>query len=176
MASTNIDDQGPPNAFFAFFEWCQQHRRQRGWDRLDEAAARYLRNLSFIQRDHTSNTGDEIMRLLDAVPQARITKARLSEAAAQGDDTGEQKWILPSGVDLRGLPTYQMRTIPDDQRGNWRVVFLDIMEAHMEPVAKLPSREIKKYRQCERSKVERAYIEVEVKEDEAEQRNTVAVY
>ncbi|KAG3085437.1 hypothetical protein PI125_g19235 [Phytophthora idaei] len=131
MASTNIDDQGPLNAFFAFFEWCQQHLRQRGWDRLDEAAARYLRNWSFIQRDHTSNTGDAIMRLLDAVPQVHITKARLSEAAAQGDDTGEQKWMLPSGVDLRGLPTCQMRTIPDDQRGNGRVVFLDIMEAHM---------------------------------------------
>ncbi|KAG2768445.1 hypothetical protein PC129_g12155 [Phytophthora cactorum] len=89
-------DQAPPNAFFSFFEWCQEHLRQRGWGCLDEAAARYLRNWGLIQRD----TGDAIKRLLDAVPQTRITKARLIEAAAKGDDAGEQEWVLPSGVDL----------------------------------------------------------------------------
>ncbi|KAG2896327.1 hypothetical protein PC129_g12155 [Phytophthora cactorum] len=62
----------------------------------NEAAARYLRNWGLIQRD----TGDAIKRLLDAVPQTRITKARLIEAAAKGDDAGEQEWVLPSGVDL----------------------------------------------------------------------------
>ncbi|ETM97781.1 hypothetical protein PPTG_19998 [Phytophthora nicotianae INRA-310] len=87
-----------------------------------EAAARYLRNWALIQRDDTSSPSDPIKRLLDAVPQSRITKARLIEAATKGDDAGEQEWVLPSGVDLRGLPTYQMRTILDDQRVNGRVV------------------------------------------------------
>ncbi|KAG2769567.1 hypothetical protein PC116_g1493 [Phytophthora cactorum] len=61
-------DQAPPDAFFTFLEWCQEHLRQRGWGRLDEAAARYLRNWALIQRDDTSSTGDAIKRLLDAVP------------------------------------------------------------------------------------------------------------
>ncbi|KAG3044611.1 hypothetical protein PI125_g27184, partial [Phytophthora idaei] len=147
-------DQAPPNAFFSFFEWCQEHLCQRGWGRLDEAATRYLRKWGLIQRDDTSSTGDAIKRLLDAVPQARITKARLIEAAAKGDDAGEQKWVLPSGVDLRGLPTYQMRTILDDRRIDGRVVFLTSWEPTWEPAANLPSSEIKKYRKRKRLKVE----------------------
>ncbi|KAG3065240.1 hypothetical protein PI124_g15278 [Phytophthora idaei] len=158
-------DQAPPNAIFAFYEWCQEHLRQRGWGRLDEAAARYLRNWALIQRDDTSSTGDAIKRLLDAVPQARTTKACLIEAAAKSDDAGEQEWVLPSGVDLRGLPTYQMRTILDDQRIDGRVVFLTSWEPTWEAAANLPSSEIKKYRKRKRLKVERAYIEAEAEED-----------
>ncbi|ETL93579.1 hypothetical protein L917_08288, partial [Phytophthora nicotianae] len=51
-------------------------------------------------RDDTSSPSDAIKRLIDAVPQSRITKARLIEAATKGDDAGEQEWVLPSGVDL----------------------------------------------------------------------------
>ncbi|KAG3010321.1 hypothetical protein PC119_g13584 [Phytophthora cactorum] len=164
--SSNIDDQGPPNAFFAFFEWCQQHLRQRGWGRLDEAAPRYLRSWGFIQRDDTSSIEGAIKRLLDAAPHARITKARLSEAAALGGDAGEKEGVLPSGVDLRGLPTYQTCTILDDQRVNvGGGGFLTSWEPTFEPAANLPSSEIKKYRPCKRRKVERAYIEAEAKED-----------
>ncbi|ETK73951.1 hypothetical protein L915_19168, partial [Phytophthora nicotianae] len=141
------------------------HLRQRGWGRLDEAAARYLRNWALIQRDDTSSPSDAIKRLLDAVPQSRITKARLIEAATKGDDAGEQEWVLPSGVDLRGLPTYQMRTKLDDQRVNERVVFLTSWEPTWEPASNLPSSEIMKYRKRKRRKVERAYIEAEAEED-----------
>ncbi|ETP31624.1 hypothetical protein F442_19528 [Phytophthora nicotianae P10297] len=112
MASSNVD-QALPNAFFAFFEWCQE---QRWWDRLDEAA-RYLRNW-----------------------QARITEARLIGAPAQNDDTCEHEWVLPFGMNRRGLPTFQMRTILDDD-------------------------EIKKYRQRKRRNVAHAYIGTDVKEE-----------
>ncbi|KAG2789927.1 hypothetical protein PC129_g18753 [Phytophthora cactorum] len=158
-------DQAPPNAFFAFLEWCQEHLHQRGWGCLDKAAARYLRNWGLIQRDDTSSTGDAIKRLLDAMPQARITKACLIEAAVKGDDAGEQEWVLPSGVDLRSLPTYQMRTILDDQRIDGRVVFLTSWEPTWEPAANLPSSEIKTYHKRKRLKVERAYIEAAAEED-----------
>ncbi|ETK73939.1 hypothetical protein L915_19182 [Phytophthora nicotianae] len=118
MASSNVD-QALPNAFFAFFEWCQE---QRWWDRLDEAA-RYLRNWVLIRRNDTSCTADAINRSLDVVQQARITEARLIGAPAQNDDTCEHEWVLPFGMNRRGLPTFQMRTILDDEWVDGRVVF-----------------------------------------------------
>ncbi|ETL48048.1 hypothetical protein L916_02297, partial [Phytophthora nicotianae] len=116
-------------------------------------------------RDDTSSPSGAIKRLLDAVLQSRITKARLIETATKGDDADEQEWVLPSGVDLRGLPTYQMRTILDDQRVNGRVVFLTSWEPTWEPACNLPSNEVKKYRKRKRRKVERPYIEAEGEED-----------
>ncbi|POM79672.1 Hypothetical protein PHPALM_2597 [Phytophthora palmivora] len=142
----------PPTAFYAFFQWCQQHLRERGtW--------------GHIERGNTSNVGDVVKRLLDAVPQARITKARLIETVAQGEDAGEAEWVLPSGTDLSGQPTYQMHTILDDRRVDGRVVFLTSWEPTWEPAVNLPSNDIKKYRKRKRTQVERAYIEAEAQED-----------
>ncbi|KAG7387009.1 hypothetical protein PHYPSEUDO_014885 [Phytophthora pseudosyringae] len=84
MASPSTE-QAPPTAFKIFFAWCKQQLAQRGWGRLDEAAARYLRTWGLASTSQSSNTGGAIKRLLDAVPHARITKTRLIEAALQGD-------------------------------------------------------------------------------------------
>ncbi|POM68193.1 Hypothetical protein PHPALM_15677 [Phytophthora palmivora] len=102
---------------------------------------------------------------LRELPQARITKARLIETVAQGEDAGEAEWVLPSGTDLSGQPTYQMRTILDDRRVDGRVVFLTSWEPTWDPTVNLPSNEIKKYRKRKRTQVERAYIEAEAHED-----------
>ncbi|ETP27584.1 hypothetical protein F442_23140 [Phytophthora nicotianae P10297] len=104
-------------------------------------------------------------RLLDAVPQARITNPRLIDAARQGDDAGEAEWVLPAGVSSTAQPTYQMRTILDNRRENGRVLFLTAWEPTWEPAANLPSGELRKYLQRKRRKVERAYIEAEAEEE-----------
>ncbi|KAE9033309.1 hypothetical protein PR001_g7998 [Phytophthora rubi] len=163
--TTHVPTDTPPGAFKAFFKWCQGHLRKRGWGRLDEATARYLRTWGLIQRGTGSTVGEAIKRLLDAVPQARITKARLIEAAAKGDDAGEAEWVLDAGIDLSGRPTYQMDTILDDRKENGRVVFLTKWEPTWEPASNLPSGEIKKYRQRKRRKVEKTYIEAEAVEE-----------
>ncbi|ETO84108.1 hypothetical protein F444_01959 [Phytophthora nicotianae P1976] len=62
---------------------------------VDQEAARFLRSWDLIQRGSTIDVAGAIRRLLDAVPQARITKPRLIEAARQGSDAGEAKWVLP---------------------------------------------------------------------------------
>jgi hypothetical protein len=87
------------------------------------------------------------------------------ETAAQGDDAGETEWVLPTGVDLSGRPTYQIRTILDERRINGRVVFLTSWEPTYEPAENLPSNEIKKFRKRKRKQVERAYIEAEAHEE-----------
>ncbi|OWY90502.1 LOW QUALITY PROTEIN: hypothetical protein PHMEG_00041348 [Phytophthora megakarya] len=106
------------------------------------------------------NTGHSIKRLLDAIPHARITKACLIEAAFQGDDAGEEEWVLPTGVDLN-----HMRTILDDVRVNGKTLFLTSCEPTLKPAENLPSNVIKKYRQRKRRKVERSYIEAEASEE-----------
>ncbi|KAG6617160.1 uncharacterized protein IUM83_04769 [Phytophthora cinnamomi] len=80
-----------------------------------------------------------IKRSFDAVAHARITKARLIDAALQGDDTGEAEWVLPPDVDLRGRPTYQMKTILDHVRVNGRTLFLTSWEPTLETTENLPS-------------------------------------
>ncbi|ETP27512.1 hypothetical protein F442_23212 [Phytophthora nicotianae P10297] len=122
-----------------------KHTFASGWGRLDEAAARYLRTWVHVQQGNAS-TAEATKRLLDAVPKPRITKSRLIEAAALGDDAGEAEWVLPTGTDLRGLPTYQMRTILADCRINGRVQFLTSWEPTWEPAVNLPSNEIRIYR------------------------------
>ncbi|OWZ17239.1 hypothetical protein PHMEG_0008844 [Phytophthora megakarya] len=82
MTSPNVSTTTPPSAFYAFFPWCQNHLIERGWGRLDEEAAGYLRSWGLIQTGVAPDVGASIKRLLDAVPVARITKARLIEAAA----------------------------------------------------------------------------------------------
>ncbi|ETP53176.1 hypothetical protein F442_01897 [Phytophthora nicotianae P10297] len=157
----------PPTNTTAFFKWCQQHLQECGWGRLDQEAARFffLRSWGLIQRGSTIDVAGTIRRLLDAVPQARITKPRLIEAARQGSDAGEAEWVLPGGVFLTARPIYQMRTILDDRRVNGRVVFLTAWESTWEPATNLPSGGLRKYRQRKRRKVERAYIEAEAKEE-----------
>jgi hypothetical protein len=113
----------------------------------------------------SSDTGSAIKRLLDAVPHARITKALLIEAALQGDDAGETEWVLPSGVDLSGRPTYQMRTILDVVRVNGKTLFLTSCEPTLEPAENLPSGEVSSYRRRKRRKVKRAYIAAEAAEE-----------
>jgi hypothetical protein len=121
MASAQAEP-GPPTTFKPFFAWCQKHLRKGV--RLNEEATRYLKTWALITYGSTSTTCDAIKRLLDALPLGRINKARLMETAAQGDDAGETEWVLPTGVDLSGRPTYQIRTILDERRINGRVVFL----------------------------------------------------
>ncbi|KAE9118873.1 hypothetical protein PF010_g8066 [Phytophthora fragariae] len=87
-------------------DWCQEHLRKRGWGRLDEATARYLRRQSLVQRRTGSTVSEVFKRLLDAVPQARITKDRLIEAASKGDDAGEAEWVVDAEIDLSGRPIY----------------------------------------------------------------------
>ncbi|ETI48609.1 hypothetical protein F443_07390 [Phytophthora nicotianae P1569] len=130
MASRLSTDTALPTAFPAFFKWCQAHLRARGWGRLDEAAARYLRTWVHLQQGNAS-TAEAIKRLLGAVPKSRVTKSRLIEAAALGDDAGEAEWVLPTGTDLR---RHQMRTILADRRINGRVQFLTSWEPTWEPV------------------------------------------
>ncbi|ETP25188.1 hypothetical protein F441_01918 [Phytophthora nicotianae CJ01A1] len=84
-----------PTNTTAFLKWYQQHLQEHGWCRLDQEAARFLRSWDLIQRGSTIDVAGAIRRLLDAVPQARITKPRLIEAARQGSDAGEAKWVLP---------------------------------------------------------------------------------
>ncbi|OWZ09684.1 hypothetical protein PHMEG_00017580 [Phytophthora megakarya] len=129
------------------------------------AAARYLKTWGLTSTSPSPNTGRSNKRILDAIPHARITKAHLIEAAHQGDDAGEEEWVLPTGVDLSGQPTYQMRTILDDVRVNGKTLFLTSCEPTLEPADNLPSNEIKKYHQRKRRKVERAYIEAEASEE-----------
>ncbi|ETP28191.1 hypothetical protein F442_22521 [Phytophthora nicotianae P10297] len=162
MATPGDDHEiaaAPPTNTTDFFKWCQQHLQERGWGRLDQEAARFLRSWGLIQRGSTIDVAGAIRRLLDAVPQARITKPRLIEVARQGSDADEAEWLLPGGVTLTAQPTYQMRTILDDRRVNGRVVFLTAWEPTWEPATNLPSGELRKYRQRKRRKVERAYIE-----------------
>ncbi|GMF41345.1 unnamed protein product [Phytophthora fragariaefolia] len=128
MDPTNTD-QTAPISFKDFFKWCQQHLKERGWGRLDEAAARYLRTWGLASTSNTTDTGRAIKRLLDAVPHARISKGRLDDAALQGDDAGEIEWVLPSEVDLHGRPTYQMRSIQSHTRVNGRTLFLNLLGA-----------------------------------------------
>jgi hypothetical protein len=154
---------GPPTTFKPFFAWCQKHLRKGV--RLNEEATRYLKTWALITYGSTSTTCDAIKRLLDALPLGRINKARLMETAAQGDDAGETEWVLPTGVDLSGRPTYQIRTILDERRINGRVVFLTSWEPTYEPAENLPSNEIKKFRKRKRKQVERAYIEAEAHEE-----------
>jgi len=149
--------------FQAIFAWCQKHLRKGV--RLNEEATRYLKTWALITYGSTSTTCDAIKRLLDALPLGRINKARLMETAAQGDDAGETEWVLPTGVDLSGRPTYQIRTILDERRINGRVVFLTSWEPTYEPAENLPSNEIKKFRKRKRKQVERAYIEAEAHEE-----------
>ncbi|ETP42927.1 hypothetical protein F442_10200 [Phytophthora nicotianae P10297] len=155
MASRPSTDTALPTAFPAFFKWCQAHLRARGWGHLDEAAARYLRTWVHVQQGNAS-TAAAIKRLLDAVPKSRITKSRLIEAAALGDDAGEAEWVLPTGTDLRGLPTDQMRTILADRRINGRVQFLTSRVPTWEPAVNPPSNEIHIYRRRQRHRVELA--------------------
>ncbi|OWZ06794.1 hypothetical protein PHMEG_00020909 [Phytophthora megakarya] len=164
MATTQVD-AAPPTAFKPFFEWCKSHLKQRGWDRLDEAAVRYLKNFGLILRDPPETPGDAIKRLHDVVLQARITKDRLIAAAAQVEDAGETEWVLPAGVDLAGRPIYQMRTILDHRRINGRVVFWTSWEPTWEPTTNLPSAEVKKYRKRRRNKVERKFIVAQAHEE-----------
>ncbi|KAG6609601.1 uncharacterized protein IUM83_00990 [Phytophthora cinnamomi] len=103
--------------------------------------------------------------MLDAATHPRITKARLEEAARQGEDAGEAEWILPTGIDLQRKPTYRVRTILEDRPVNGPVEFLTTWEPTWEPVSNVPSGGIKKYRQRKRRKAERAYIEAEAAED-----------
>ncbi|ETL83897.1 hypothetical protein L917_16220 [Phytophthora nicotianae] len=113
MATPGDDHEiaaAPPTNTTAFFKWCQQHLQNRGWGRLDQEATRFLRSWGLIQRGSTIDVAGAIRRLLDAVPQARITKPRLIEAARQGSDAGEAEWVLPGGVTLTAQPTYQMIT------------------------------------------------------------------
>ncbi|ETI29666.1 hypothetical protein F443_22976 [Phytophthora nicotianae P1569] len=124
----------------------------------------FLRSWGLIQRGSTIDVAGTIRRLLDAVPQARIAKPRLIEAARQGSDAGETEYML-GGVFLTARPIYQMRTILDDRRVNGRVVFLTAWESTWEPATNLPSGGLRKYRQRKRRKVERAYIEAEAKEE-----------
>ncbi|GMF40766.1 unnamed protein product [Phytophthora fragariaefolia] len=158
-------DQAPATSAVAFFKWCKQYLQQRGWGRFDEAAARYLRQWGLVTRGEDINIGSANKLLLDAVPQARITKARLIEAASQGDDAGEAEWVLPAGTNLRGQPTYLMRTILSDRWVNGTVEFLTTTEPTWEPAANLPSNEITQYRRRVRRRTEGIYIEVEAQQD-----------
>ncbi|GMF46048.1 unnamed protein product [Phytophthora fragariaefolia] len=164
MEPTNTD-QAAPTSFNDFFKWCQQHLKERGWGRLDEAAARYLRAWGLASTSNTTDTGCAIKRLLDAVPHARITKARLVDAALQGDDAGETEWVLPSEVGLHGRPTYQMRSMLSHTRVNGRTLLLTSWEPTYEPAGNLPSGEINQYRRRRHHLVERTFIEAEAKED-----------
>nr|KAE8930052.1 hypothetical protein PF009_g19844 [Phytophthora fragariae] len=129
----------PPSGFKTFFDWCQQQLQRRGWGRLDEAAARYLRTWGLTSSNSTFDTGHAIKRLLLAVPYACITKDRLVEAARQGEDAVEAEGVLPSGVDFSGRPTCQMKTILDDVRVNGKTLFLTSWEPTLEPPENLPS-------------------------------------
>ncbi|KAE8908500.1 hypothetical protein PF003_g8080 [Phytophthora fragariae] len=123
---------------------------------LDGKRTLVNRSVSKMRRRTGSTVGEAIKRL---------TKARLIEAAAKGDDAGEAEWVLDAGIDLSGRPTYQMDTILDDRKENGRVVFLTKWEPTWEPASNLPSGEIKKYRQRKRRKVEKTYIEAEAVEE-----------
>ncbi|KAE9091071.1 hypothetical protein PF010_g18333 [Phytophthora fragariae] len=138
MADPSTDQAPPPSGFKTFFDWCQQQLQRRGWGRLDEAAARYLRTWGLTSSNSTFDTGHAIKRLLLAVPYACITKDRLVEAARQGEDAVEAEWVLPSGVDFSGRPTCQMKTILDDVRVNGKTLFLTSWEPTLEPPENLP--------------------------------------
>ncbi|ETI51446.1 hypothetical protein F443_05183 [Phytophthora nicotianae P1569] len=107
-----------------------------------------------LQKKSYTGLDEAIKRLLDAVPKSRITKSRLIEAAALGDDAGEAEWVLPTGTNLRGLPTYQMRTILADRRINGRVQFLTSWEPTWEPAVNLHSNKIRMYRRRQRHRVD----------------------
>ncbi|OWZ04407.1 hypothetical protein PHMEG_00023697 [Phytophthora megakarya] len=134
-------------------------------DIAHEAAARYLKRFGLILRNPLEAPDDAIKRLLDAVPQARITKDCLNAAAAQVEDDGETEWVLPAGVNLVGRHIYQMRSILNHRRINGRGVFLTSWEPTRDPITNLPSAEVKKYRKRRRIKVERQFIEAEAHEE-----------
>ncbi|RLN81271.1 hypothetical protein BBJ28_00019572 [Nothophytophthora sp. Chile5] len=129
--------------------------------RIDKATARYLHQCAIIAPVDFQDWGGVVQRVMLAVDRYKITKSALAAVLANPDHV-EVEWVLPAGIDQKGLPTYYLkRILASKKEKNGKVLYLTDWEPTWEPISNLPMAEVRKFQKKRRRLTEKAYIETE---------------